>query len=35
MNKLSPVFEDIFSGGRLIKMIFSDRRKNRRNARRH
>ena len=27
MNKLSPVFEDIFSGGRLIKMIFSDRRK--------
>lgn len=27
MNKLTPVFEDIFSGGRLIKMIFSDRRK--------
>ena len=27
MNKLSPVFEDIFSGDRLIKMIFSDRRK--------
>lgn len=27
MNKLTPVFEEIFSGGRLIKMIFSDRRK--------
>lgn len=35
MNKLTPVFEEIFSGGRLIKMIFSDKRKKRRNARRH
>lgn len=27
MDKLTPVFEDIFRGSRLIKMIFSDRRK--------
>ena len=32
MDKLASVFTDIFTGDRLIRMIFSDRRKNRRNA---
>lgn len=27
MDKLASVFTDIFTGGRLIRMIFSDRRK--------